>query len=171
MRLALFVVLALMVTGCASPRPSSRSDYVPTATARPLNPATIGDTAQSAGVAVTVHGATFEEGSGDISPTTTENVFVVVDVSIANISISPQMNYNPFYFTVNDDNDKEYMGSLAPFDNVLSRGELAKGENVRGNLIFEVPRSATGLVLAYDPALISDDYRIIRFDLGDPPTD
>ena len=74
--------------------------------------------------------------------------------------------YNPMYFKVKDGNGFEYNTSIIAPDPSLKSGDLVKGDKVRGNVAFEVPATATGFILSYEPLVIAGGYEALKVDLG-----
>ena len=75
---------------------------------------------------------------------------MVVDVTIENVE-RDWVPYNPLFFTVRDSDGYEYvMDSEASFmsPRPLRSGELARGDKVRGTVVFQVPKRK-GLLLIY----------------------
>lgn len=94
------------------------------------------------------------------------NTYLVAQVAIKNTE-RDESPYNPFYFKVKDAGGFEYnWASTNAKEPSLKSGKLGKGETVAGWVAFEVPVTAKGFVLTYEPAVIGGGYKPIRVDLG-----
>jgi hypothetical protein len=71
--------------------------------------------------------------------------------------------FNPDYFSVKDANGYEYPAVIIPRESMLQGGSLGQGQKVSGQVVFEVPESATRLVVEYQPQVLVDEYPVIRF--------
>ena len=86
--------------------------------------------------------------------------FLVVDVAIETTG-RDEAPYNPMYFSVKDSRGYEYSASLAGPDNELKSGTLKRGDEVRGLVAFEVPKTSRGFILKYEPIVILGGYEAI----------
>jgi uncharacterized protein DUF4352 len=141
----------------------------PTATAVPpaVTVGVVGERVESNGIALTVNSVSAVESVNEFSKPKEGNVFLVVDVTIESVDKDPA-NYNPLYFRVKDADGFEYSYNFTAPDPTLKSGELSPGDKARGNVAFEVPADAKGLVLSYKAIDFSGD-DAIEFDLGDAP--
>lgn len=131
--------------------------------------APVGQVAERAGIAVTVNSVSDAANINDFMTPAEGFAYIVVDVSIQNVSREDGAPYNPLYFRVRDADGYEYSATLAAPNPALSGGEadeLPAGETVRGNVAFEVRAGATGLVLSYQPLVLLSDFQPIRINLG-----
>lgn len=74
------------------------------------------------------------------------NEFIRVNITLTNEGKSPA-GYNEFYYKVKDSNGLERGVSLIPVREGFTRGTVAPGEAVTGNMVFEVPQDDSGLKL------------------------
>lgn len=123
--------------------------------------AKIGDRVESGGIALTVNGVTRTDSLSQFQKAKPGRVYVVADVTIESIT-REKAPYNPLYFKVKDADGYEYTASVGSGDQALKSGELNPGEKARGTVAFDVPATATGLVLSYQPLVILGGYQTIR---------
>lgn len=145
-------------TETAAPEPTATQPPEPTA------PPTVGSRVEAGDQALTVMGVSRATKLGEFFKAGAGKVYVVVDVVIE--ATNDKADYNPFYFKVKDSEGREYNVGIGA-DDSLKSGELAAGEKVRGNVAFEVPEGATGLVLNYKPLILFDNRDAIRIALPD----
>lgn len=86
------------------------------------------------------------------------NHFLIADVTLENASRDEKSPYDLSYFTVEDGDGSEYHAVNGAPGKPLKSGDLVKGQKVRGTIAFEVPASASSLVLKFKPALIFENY-------------
>ena len=156
-------------TGTARLTKEPTETKAPVATATPKLPAAstigkVGQRVESAGIALTVIKASKLDQFDNIWKPKEGNVYVVVDVTIENVCRT-EAPYNPMYFRIKDMDGFEYSKSFAAPDPTLKSGNLAKGDKARGNVAFEVTKTATGLVLWYEPIVFFGGYQPIRIAL------
>jgi hypothetical protein len=151
----------------ATPQPLATATPVqPTATPEPP-PATpaqsiaqIGDRVEAGGIALTINGASTVS-TIDFMTAAEGKTYLVVDALLENVS-RETAPYNPLYFSVKDADGFQHNSTLVAPDPSLKSGELPLGDRVRGNIAFEIPAGATGLVLTYEPLVILGGYEPIR---------
>jgi hypothetical protein len=144
----------------ATPVPPTATPEPPTATPEPPAMAQIGDRVEAGGIALTVNSAQ-TMASFDFMTAAEGNTYLVVDVLLETTD-RDMAPYNPLYFSVKDSDGFEHTNALIAPDPSLKSGELARGDRVRGNVAFEVPLGATGLVLTYEPLVIMGGYEPLR---------
>lgn len=93
------------------------------------------------------------------------NTFLVIDVSIENVSRADEAPYNPLYFSVKDSENYEYNASFFAPKPGLKSGTLPKASKVRGFVAFEVRSTSKGFVVTYKPLVILGGYAPIRISL------
>jgi hypothetical protein len=120
----------------------------------------IGDRVEAGGIALTINSAR-TLASFDYSTAAEGKTYLVVDALLENVS-RDAAPYNPLYFSVKDADSFEYTATMLAPDPSLKSGELARGEKARGNVAFEIPTSAAGLVLTYEPLVILGGYEPLR---------
>jgi hypothetical protein len=89
---------------------------------------------------------------------------VVVTVTIEGVGAAGP--YSSRYFTLADAAGNTYSATGDAAD-ALGAGQLAAGAAVRGALTFEVPATATGLVLHYQPLVLLGIVDPLRIALAD----
>jgi hypothetical protein len=125
----------------------------------------VGKAQISGGTSLTVNKVTTASSVNEYLKPKAGNIYLVVDVTIANID-RDTAPYNPLYFKVKDMDGYEYSDSLLAPAPDLKSGDLTKGQKARGNVAFEVPKTAKGFVLTYEPLVIFGDFTPIQVDLG-----
>jgi hypothetical protein len=98
--------------------------------------------------------------TGELFQPDAGNKFVAALVEIEGIN-PDGATYNPFFFKLRDDQGFEY--NFSPFGmepQLQSSNDLAPGETVRGWVNFEVPETATTLVLIYAPGFFNEPVQI-----------
>lgn len=131
----------------------------PTATPAP-SIAQIGDRVEAGGIALTINSASTVS-TFDFMTAAEGKTYLVVDALIENIS-RDTAPYNPLYFSLKDADGFQYNSALLAPDPSLKSGEIPAGDRVRGNIAFEIPVAATGLILTYEPLVILGGYQPLR---------
>ena len=112
----------------------------------------IGDVIEIGDLGLTVHGVTFPAGD-EFSQPNEGNRFVVVDVAVENRTDTTQNISSLLQMELKDATGQTYdVDLMAPVASGGSSpdGELAPGETLRGQVGFQVPSDATGLVFVFD---------------------
>lgn len=164
------LILVIAALACGSSTATPRATTAPGATSAPVATAAlgqVGDRVEANGIALTVNSVSAVDNVDDIFKPDEGNIFLVADVTIESVD-QDAAAYNPLYFKVKDADGFEYNVTLTAPDPSLKSGELSPGDKARGNIAFEVPADATGLVLAYKAINFSGD-DAIEFELGDAP--
>jgi len=148
-----------------SSAPTATKAPAPTPTPKQPDYGTVGQKMTSAGIGLSVLSAkrTSESGNQFIKPKQ-GNEYIVIEVVVENEG-REKTPYNLMYFKAKDSDGFEYNTALVPVDNLLKSGELAQGEKVRGTVWFEVPTTAKGLIVTYQPMVILGGYQPIKFKL------
>jgi len=123
-----------------------------------------GQRVDAAGVGLTVLDVSIKE-RVEFGKAAPGNQFVVLSVRINNLD-RPRMPYNPLYFRVKDPAGYEYLPTAGSPETSLQAGTLYPGQSVTGQLIFEVPLSASRLVLSFLPTVLWEDYEEIRIEIA-----
>ena len=150
---------------------SGTAGQAPDATAPPAAPSDtsggsqVGERRESAGIALTVTEVSKTNAVNDFMKPKEGNTYLVIAVTLEN-STRDKTPYNPLYFKVKDADGFEYSASFIAPDPELKSGDLAQGEKVRGNVAFEVPKTAKGFVVSYEPLVILGGYEPITINLG-----
>jgi hypothetical protein len=114
----------------------------------------VGEAVTASGVALTVEKASREQGK------------LTLSVLIENVSNKEAQPYHPYYFNIKDSDGYGYPGVSSFVQPALMGGSsLAQGEKARGNVAFNIPDAAKGLVLTYRPPLPLNGYSM-KVDLG-----
>lgn len=177
----LILVIAALACGSEAGTPVPGSTSAPIGTAAPgstdapvattapaVTVGQVGDRVESNGIALTVNSVSAVDNVSDIFKPAEGNIFLVADVTVESVD-KESAAYNPLYFKVKDADGFEYSTSFTAPDPTLKSGELSAGDKARGNVAFEVPIDAKGLVLSYKAIDFSGD-DAIEFELGDTPT-
>ena len=125
----------------------------------------VGQPQTAGGISLTVNKVSTTSSINDFLKPKAGNFYLVVDVTIQNLD-RDSAPYNPLYFKVKDADGFEYNMSVVAPDPGLKSGALAKGDKVRGNVAFEVPKTANGFVLSYEPLVVLGGYTPIQVNLG-----
>ena len=117
----------------------------------------IGDQVQAGKWIVTVHGVTnpYTSSNQFVQPSA-GNVFVVVDVEVKNTDSKTETLSSLLSFHLKDSENKTYDESLSVDTGgpKTPDGEIAAGDSLRGNVAFEVPQSAKGLMFIFNSSAI-----------------
>jgi len=89
------------------------------------------------------------------------NKFLAVDVTIENGG-TESASYNALDFEIQDSESYTYDTSMATKAPDLGSGDLQEGRKIRGWVTFEVPTTATGLELIYQPSLWDTGQVIVK---------
>lgn len=148
----------------ATPAPPADTPIPPTATPQPPTPtpaiAQIGQRVEAGGIALTIQGASTVS-AFDFMTAAEGKTYLVLDALIENVG-RDTAPYNPLYFSIKDADGFQYNSSLLAPDPSLKSGDLPQGDRVRGNIAFEIPVGAAGLVLTYEPLVILGGYQPLR---------
>jgi hypothetical protein len=116
------------------------------------------------------------ESIGDFQEADSGNTFVVVDLGIKNRTSDEFINFSGFLQTrLKDSEDYTYDQTIAMTGNTFQGGQIAPGEVSRGDVVYEVPKDASGLTMQFDfEAFALFDFSRVEIDLsestGDPTT-
>lgn len=112
----------------------------------------VGDVIEIGDLSLTVHGVTFPTGDEFTQPDEDQR-FVVVDVAVENRTDATQNISSLLQMELKDATGQAYdvdlMAQVAS-GGTSPDGELAPGETLRGQVGFQVPSDATGLVFVFD---------------------
>jgi hypothetical protein len=146
-------------TATPAPPDATPTPAPPTATPAP-SIAQIGERVEAGGIALTINSAN-TMASFDFMTAAEGKTYLVVDALIENIS-RDTAPYNPLYFSLKDAEGYQHNSAILAPDPSLKSGELPAGDRVRGNIAFEIPIDAAGLVLTYEPLVILGGYQPLR---------
>ena len=133
--------------------------------AAPPPPVGIGERVEYSDVALTVNSALQQQGIGDFFKPAPGNVFVIVNVKLEN-KRPYQILYKPYDFTIKDSAGTTYQAGVTAGSNVLQRSSLDATKDVTGNVNFEIPPTAQGLMLIYQ---VPGTTGTMTVNLGDTP--
>lgn len=123
----------------------------------------VGDTITQGDYIITVVSVETAQEFGDFVKVKEGNIFVATEL-IVESGAAAGVSVNPLYISVKDAEGFEYTSTiLGKEPSLKSQNDLPAGEKMRGWVTFEVPTTATGLILTYQP--LGGNVRI-RFDLG-----
>jgi hypothetical protein len=125
----------------------------------------IGEQSQVNGIGVTVWDAYTTE-SIIISTAASGKLYLVIEVVIQNLGRDTEMPYAPTDFILRDANGVEYQANSTSMEPPLGGGNLATGEEAQGYVTFEVPATAIGFVVTYNPGDLLDGNVPLQFDLN-----
>jgi hypothetical protein len=77
-----------------------------------------------------------------------------------------QVPVNPFYGKLTDAQGDTYTSTFAGCEPELKSRQLARGDEARGFISFEIPEKASGLKFTYAPFIIGGGKQDTTFDLG-----
>lgn len=114
--------------------------------------AVVGDLIEGSNLAMVARDVSEADQLGQFTEPDEGNVFVVVRMAVKNTTNSEFADFNSLLQTrLLDDQDYTYDQSIvASTDRPMQAGQLAPGEVVRGDVVFEVPEDASGLQLEFD---------------------
>ena len=118
-------------------------------TAVATGPCRLGERCEAGGIALTVHGVTRAPEISGALPAPGK-VFLLLNVTLHNSGHS-RASYSPAFFRMTDSSGEVSISAAAAPPPELGTGELRLGEQVTGNLAFEVGARAEGVLLWYEP--------------------
>lgn len=101
----------------------------------------------------------YSSGNQFDTPRSSENTYVLVNVSITNTG-SSSLSVNPFSFKLEDETGTQRDSALAIADSPLQSVSLSQGGKTSGNIVFEAKKDSSTLKLIYSPGLFSKDVMI-----------
>jgi hypothetical protein len=116
----------------------------------------IGDIIDTGNLRLTVHGFRQVAGTTIFHPDPGDR-FVAVDLTLTNISSSPLSVSSLLQMKLKDAAGRSYnlhLGAQAAAGSSAPDGELSPNESVRGEVAYQVPQAAQGLIFEFDPNLI-----------------
>lgn len=155
--IAVSTALYALVLACGTP---TSTTIAPTAQ-QSAQPAAIGEKATGDGYTLTVVGVERKAELSQFEKAKDGNTYVVADVLV---EATDKTTYNLLYFKVKDATGVEYNPAVTSLPDGFKSGELQAGDKARGRVAFEIPSTATGLVLSYQPLTIGSS-NIVRVKL------
>lgn len=168
-RFGLPLVVALLSVGwLVAPLGSPvLAQSAPTAATPESQAVGIGQTATGGGLALTVQSVERRRQIGRFDKAGPGKVYLVIDAVVENRE-RDQAPYNLLYFKLRDSAGYTYTPQFVAIDNppLFQSGTLVRGEKARGAVVFEIPESASGLVLIYEPIVLFGGYVPLRVQLS-----
>ncbi|AUV83185.1 hypothetical protein C2R22_17305 [Salinigranum rubrum] len=125
-----------------------------TSTPEPSNQvatAQIGEVVQDDTLAMVVNGIEETAQIGEFQQAESGRTYVVVDLAIKNVTSDEFISFSGLLQTrLKDDEDYTYDQTFASTGRNLEGGQIAPGEVSRGDVVYEVPEDASGLVMQFD---------------------
>jgi hypothetical protein len=129
-------------------------------------PARVNERTLLAGIALTIRSVSTTDSVNDLETPQPGNYYIVVEVLLENDNRAEETPYDAYYFSLQDSNGNVYDLNPAAPEPSLASGTLIKGDQVSGYIAYEVPTTASGLILTYEPETLFDGFRPIQIDLG-----
>jgi hypothetical protein len=128
----------------------------------------IGEEVSDDTLAMVVAGVSRTESIGEFQEAESGKTFLVVDLAIKNMSSDEFINFSGLLQTrLKDSEDYTYDQTFASTGRNLEEGQIAPGEVSRGDVVYEVPKDASGLVMQFDfQALSLFDFSRVEVDLS-----
>lgn len=90
------------------------------------------------------------------------NMWLGVEVKLESTS-DHELRVSPFYATLHDSQHHIYTPTFGGCRPALDSLRMKKGDKARGWITFELPRSATGIRLVYDPFVVGGPHQPLQF--------
>jgi hypothetical protein len=139
-------------------QPASTSQQ-PQPTAKPTQPSgnTIGKAVQVGNTwVVTINSAKTHAGS-EFSQPKSGNTYLVVDVTLKNISSSNQTASSLLMFNLKDQTGQTYTDTFADFAKASPDGNVSAGGLLRGEIVYEVPSSMHAFTFSFQPGFDANE--------------
>lgn len=149
-----------------TPSPTAKPEPTQIPSPTPKTVGSIGERIEKEGIALTVVSIEKTDQVSRYNTAKDGNTLVVTEVIIENTG-RDSAPYNLLYFELKDGEGFEYDAEIVVNTDTptIDSGDLVQGDKVRGIVVFEVKKEATGLVLAYEPIVIAGGYEPIRIAL------
>lgn len=125
-----------------------------TSTPEPANQvatAQIGEIVEDDTLAMLVNDVERTAQIGEFQQAESGRTYVVVELAIKNVTSDEFINFSGLLQTrLKDDEDYTYDQTFASTGRNLEGGQIAPGEVSRGDVVYEVPEDASGLVMQFD---------------------
>ncbi|HET9495630.1 MAG TPA: DUF4352 domain-containing protein [Chloroflexia bacterium] len=122
----------------------------------------VGSTLETAGLRVTLNSVTRSSGGQFFKPDAGHE-YIVLDLTYENTTDREVAVSSLLSASVKDSTGQKYTLALGGADKSSPDGSIAPGDRARGEIAFEVPVDATGLVFTFDPIFGGDP---VRFNLS-----
>ncbi|MEO7002145.1 MAG: DUF4352 domain-containing protein [Ktedonobacterales bacterium] len=103
---------------------------------------------------VTVNSAK-THGATDIDQPKSGNTYLVVDVSLKNVSSQEQTLSSLAQFTLKDATGQSYDETITTFANAAPDGKVEAGSVSRGQMVYEVPTAQKSFTFAFEADIVS----------------
>lgn len=111
----------------------------------------VGEVVEDDSLAMVVRGVEKTTNIGEFQEADSGNTYVVVEMAVKNKSSSEFVDFNSFWQTrLKDDANHVYDQTIAVTDSSMQSGQLAPGEVSRGDVVYEIPKDASGLSMQFD---------------------
>jgi hypothetical protein len=124
---------------------------------QPAQNLSVGQTGDSAEWRVTVHGVRRDKEG--VMPPKEGHEYLVVDATFENTSKDSSVFASIINTRVKDGEGRTYDQALGARTESISEGPVSAGDKIRGELAYEVPTGAKGLIFVYDPVLGGGELR------------
>jgi hypothetical protein len=118
----------------------------------------VGSTLETAGLRVTLNSVRRHSGGQFFKPDAGHE-YIVLDLTYENTTDREVAVSSLLSASVKDSTGQKYTLALGGTDKSAPDGSIAPGDRARGEIAFEVPVDAAGLVVTYDPILGGDPVR------------
>lgn len=112
----------------------------------------IGDSVKAGNLIFTVNSTRTDEGGEFIKPDEGK-IYYMVDVTVENTGDESETASSLMMFRLFDSDGYNYSVTFGPETKGSVDGEISAGRKLRGELVYEIPKEATGLELEIDPTL------------------
>jgi len=103
---------------------------------------------------MTVNSAATNPGS-QFSMPQAGNIYLVLDVTLKNVSAKEQNVSSFLQFTLQDATGQKYQQTFADFAKASPDGKVAVGSLLRGELVYEVPKALHNFTLSFEADITS----------------
>lgn len=163
------MLLALFLAGCgetSTPQKVEPGSAQPSKanTVKPPETFNVGDTVSMGKLRLTVNAVRYDAGGGFIKPKD-GHVYLVVDATLENAGDKAENVSSVLMFKVQDADAYSYNISIGPDTKGNLDGEIGPTRKMRGEVAFEIPKTAKGLELIFEPNVFGSGQAIVR--LGD----
>jgi hypothetical protein len=116
----------------------------------------VGDRVDDDQMSMVVRDVRETEQVGEFSEAGSGNTFIVVRLAVKNTTEDTYLNVSGFLQTLlKDESDYTYEQSITGTGQTFTGGQLVPGEVARGDIVYEVPKDASGLSLQFDFETVS----------------
>jgi hypothetical protein len=152
------IIAALLACGSTSNTGTTSGSSTAPATSQHFK---VGDTVTVGSTWKTTANGIKTDDGGQFSALKSGDTYVLVDISLTNLSGSEQNVSSLANFTFKDSTGQKYDESIDPNVNGgTPDGKVASGDTLRGTLTYEVPASQKAFTLAFAPDITSSGQTI-----------